>query len=135
MKKKNYVRKPWAFEEETLDTVRSLAQALIDCTLSIREIEEVLDAYRVDDHAKGPLYSKMHEVYTTFQIIMGRNAGYMEIMEQRDDPDFHIYKYAPMNSAECERVFSAINDILSDKRMSFENDMREKDIPVEWLLL
>src|SRR5699024_9066483 len=87
---------------------------------SIREIEEVLDAYRVDDHAKGPLYSKMHEVYTTFQIIMGRNAGYMEIMEQRDDPDFHIYKYAPMNSAECERVFSAINDILSDKRMSFE---------------
>ena len=69
---------------------------------SIREIEEVLDAYRVDDHAKGPLYSKMHEVYTTFQIIMGRNAGYMEIMEQRDDPDFHIYKYAPMNSAECE---------------------------------
>ena len=42
MKKKNYVRKPWAFEEETLDTVRSLAQALIDCTLSIREIEEKL---------------------------------------------------------------------------------------------
>ena len=42
MKKKNYVRKPWAFEEETLDTVRALAQALIDCTLSIREIEEKL---------------------------------------------------------------------------------------------
>ena len=61
----------------------------------------------------------MHEVYTTFQIIMGRNAGYMEIMEQRD-PGFHIYKYAPMNSAECERVFSAINDVLSDKRMSCE---------------
>ena len=42
MKKKNYVRKPWAFEEETLDTVRALAQALIDCTLSIRKIEEML---------------------------------------------------------------------------------------------
>ena len=42
MKKKNYVRRPWAFEEETLATVRSLAQALIDCTLSIRKIEEML---------------------------------------------------------------------------------------------
>ena len=42
MKKKKYVRRPWAFEEETLATVRALAQALIDCTLSIRKIEEML---------------------------------------------------------------------------------------------
>ena len=80
MKKKNYVRKPWAFEEETLDTVRSLAQALIDCTLSIRKIEEMLTPFSGMHCYEGAetairLLAVLREWEAYFSICEGQGAG------------------------------------------------------------
>ena len=80
MKKKKYVRRPWAFEEETLDTVRALAQALIDCTLSIRAIEEKLTHSPGCIVMKGPEKQYAYWQYYEngkhiFSICEGQGAG------------------------------------------------------------
>ena len=91
--------------------------SLVEVDVLMSEIEQALGKYRESDEGTD---RRLHLIYEKFQEVKDRNTGFIALIDNMDDPAFHVYTFAPMNSAECERVFAALNDILADKRMSFK---------------
>src|SRR5699024_2210452 len=77
-------------------------------------VEKVLEKHLNSSNANLRLIAQ------TFQAIKTRNTGYMDIITNKRRPEYQVYQYAALVSVECERVFSALSNILTDRRQSFK---------------
>ncbi len=75
------------------------------------------DRVCVYSNAKEPRLFRLAEY---FQSLVDKNEDFNDICANINQPEYAIYKYAPMVSVECERIFSSLDYIFSDRRQSFK---------------
>lgn len=89
--------------------------------ISFQEVDQLFqnveDRVMVYSNSKEP---RLFQLASYFQVILDRNSDFNDIRQNINLPEYTIYKNAPMVSVECERVFSSLDYIYSDRRRSFE---------------
>jgi hypothetical protein len=70
-------------------------------------------------------------LYKISKIIDGKTDSFNGLPEAIEIIDIVNFKYAPVNSVDVERSFSAYKNILSDRRRSFKFENISKIIVIQ----
>jgi hypothetical protein len=135
-----FIKSKFSFLSSALISLEEKGKSLSSSVAIINVVSEKLSIAASSPQGKS--------IYTKFQKVLDKNSGYKilskisKIIDGKTDSfdglteaietiDIVNFKYAPVNSIDVERSFSAYKNILSDRRRSFKFENISKIIVIQ----